>query len=344
MRLGTWAACLLTAVVMNGAAIAAESNGAGSTFVFPILAKWAEAYKAKTGNVVAYQSVGSGQGIASIKAATVDFGASDMPLSPDELKKHGLGQFPLVIGGVVPVVNIEGIAPGELRFSGALLADIFLGKVRRWDDPAIRQLNPQVRLPSSAITVVHRSDASGTTFNWANYLSKVSAEWKQQIGEGTTVDWPVGVAGKGNDGVAALVEQVGGAIGYVEYAYVLRSNLNKLKYALVQNKAGAFVGPTLESFQAAAQTADWSKADEFFLVMTDAPGQQAYPITASAFMVMYKEPKNPGGAAVAIDFFKWALQNGQQDAQALHYVPLPPQLISLIESYWKAAFNIKAGL
>ena len=331
-------------MTVSNAARAADANGAGSTFVYPILTKWAEAYRAKSGRTVAYQSIGSGLGITSIRSASVDFGASDKPLTPDELQKAGLGQFPLVIGGVVPVVNVKGIKPGDLRFSGSLLADIYLGKVRRWDDAAIKKLNPGLTLPSTAITVVHRSDGSGTTFNWANYLSKVSPDWKAKAGEGTTVDWPLGVGGKGNEGVAALVEQIDGAIGYVEYAYVLQSKPGKLSYGLVQNKAGVFVRPTIESFQAAAQTADWTQANEFFLIMTDAPGEAAYPITASVFMVMYKDPKNPATAAVALDFFKWALESGQKQAQDLHYVPLPPALVGQIKSYWSSQFRVKQGL
>jgi phosphate transport system substrate-binding protein len=337
-------ACILVAMTVSGAAAAGETKGAGSTFVYPIISKWAETYRAKTGHSITFQSIGSGIGIKSIKSATVDFGATDKPLDPEDLQKSGLGQFPLVIGGVVPVVNLEGLKSGDIRFSGSLLADIYLGKIRRWDDPSIKKLNPELKLPNAPITVVHRSDGSGTTFNWVNYLSKVSPEWKQKVGEGTTVDWPLGVGGKGNDGVAALVEQMNGAIGYVEYAYVLRSKLGKMSYGLVQNKAGAFVRPTIESFQAAAQTADWAQAKEFFLVMTDAPGEAAYPITASVFMVMYKEPKNSGSAAIAMDFFKWALENGQGQAESLHYVPLPPALVGQIKAYWKAEFRGAQGL
>lgn len=340
---------LLVAIVagvllMAGTAHASDTAGAGSTFVFPILSKWAEAYRAKTGQTIAYQSIGSGLGITSIKSASVDFGASDRPLSPEELQKSGLGQFPLVIGGVVPVFNLQGIKSGDLRFSGSVLADIYLGKIRRWDDPALRKLNPDLKLPSAPISVVHRSDGSGTTFNWVNYLTKVSPEWKQKVGEGTTVDWPIGLGGKGNDGVAALVEQINGAIGYVEYAYVLQSKLGKLGYGLVQNKAGAFVQPSVESFQAAARTADWAHAKEFFLVMTDAPGEAAYPITASVFILMYKQPRKAASAAVAMDFFKWALENGQGQAEALHYVPLPPPLVEQIKAYWGSEFQIKQGL
>ena len=272
---------LLTSLSLStGAARAAETAGAGSTFVFPILEKWAAAYEAKTGDKIRYESIGSGAGISQIKAAAVDFGASDMPLRPEELEKRGLGQFPLVIGGVVPVVNIDGVGPGGIRFSGAMLADIFLGKIKNWNDPAIRALNPDVNLPAAAISVIHRLDGSGTTFNWANYLSKVSPEWKQQVGEGTSIEWPTGAGGKGNEGVAAFVALAKNSIGYVEYAYAIK---NKLAYGLVQNRAGRFVQPGAEAFQAAAETANWTEAKDFFLVMTDAPGENAYPITATAF-------------------------------------------------------------
>jgi phosphate transport system substrate-binding protein len=264
-------------------------TGAGSTFVYPILSAWSNDYSKQTGEKVNYQSIGSGGGIAQIKAATVDFGASDKPMASDELAQAGLAQFPVVIGGVVPVVNIDGVAPGQLRFSGPLLADICLGKVKTWNDPAIAKLNPGVKLPASAITVVHRSDGSGTTFNWVHYLGQVSPEWKSKVGEGTSVNWPTGVGGKGNEGVAAYVNQIKGSIGYVEYAYVLQS---KMIYGQVQNSAGQFVAPSAASFQAAAASADWSKARDFNLVMTNAPGAQAYPVTATTFVIMYKEPKN----------------------------------------------------
>ena len=315
---------------------AAETTGAGSTFVFPILEKWAADYRAKTGDKISYQSNGSGAGISQIKAATVDFGASDMPLRPDELEKRGLGQFPLVIGGVVPIVNIDGIEPGAMHFTGAVLADIFLGKIKNWDDPAIRALNAGVNLPAAPISVIHRSDGSGTTFNWANYLSKVSPEWKEKVGEGTTVDWPTGAGGKGNEGVAAFVGLTKNSISYVEYAYAVK---NKLAYGLVQNKAGRFVQPGAETFQAAAQNADWSGAKDFFLIMTDAPGENAYPITATSFIIMYKQPKDLGRAKIARDFFRWSLENGQAQADALNYVPLPAPLVRQIENYWNAEFG-----
>ncbi len=315
---------------------AAETTGAGSTFVFPILEKWAAEYEAKTGDKISYQSNGSGAGISQIKAASVDFGASDMPLRPEELEKRGLGQFPLVIGGVVPIVNIDGIGPGIMHFTGAVLADIFLGKIKNWDDPAIRALNADVNLPAAPISVIHRSDGSGTTFNWANYLSKVSPEWKEKVGEGTTVDWPTGAGGKGNEGVAAFVALTKNSISYVEYAYAVK---NKLAHGLVQNKAGRFVQPGAETFQAAAKNADWSGTKDFFLIMTDAPGENAYPITATAFIIMYKQPKNLGRAKIARDFFRWSLENGQAQADALNYVPLPPPLVRQIENYWNSEFG-----
>src|SRR5450631_1177823 len=277
----------LVAFVFCSAAQADDITGAGSTFVSPILSRWSAEYSAKAGTKLDYQPVGSGRGIVQIKAAAVDFGASDAPLKPEDLRKSDLGQFPLVIGGVVPVLNIEGVKPGEIKFTGALLADIFLDKVKRWNDPEIMKLNPDVKLPAAAIAVVHRADSSGTTFNWVNYLSKVSAEWRDKVGEGTAVAWPTGAGGKGNEGVAALVVQTRNSIGYVEYAYVLQ---NKLAYGLVQNKAGKFVKPEAASFQAAAANADWAKAQDFYLVMTDSPGEGAYPIAATVFVLMPKTP------------------------------------------------------
>lgn len=319
-----------------GLAEAADSTGAGSTFVSPIMAKWAADYRAKTGNIVNYQSIGSGGGITQIKARNVDFAATEMPLVPDELRKLGLAQFPLVIGGVVPVVNLEGIKPGQMRFTGTLLADIYLGKVKVWNDPAIQRLNPDVKLPATPIVVAHRLDGSGTTFNWVNYLAKVSPEWKAKVGEGATVNWPLGLGGKGNEGVAVFVGQTKGAIGYVEYTFALKT---KLTYGLVQNSAGQFVTPNAESFQAAAAAAPWDKASDFYVIMTDAPGQNAYPITATVFVLMPKQPKNPDTATRALDFFKWALESGHGQAQALDYVPLPNTLVQRVEDYWKAQFS-----
>jgi phosphate transport system substrate-binding protein len=321
--------------IASVASHAAEITGAGSTFVYPILSKWSASYNAKKGTKINYQSIGSGGGIAQIKAGTVTFGASDKPLPPEELAAAGLVQFPVVIGGVVPVVNIEDAKAGDMRFTGPLLADIFLGKVTKWNDPAIAALNPKMKLPDQKITVVHRSDGSGTTFNWVNYLSKVSEEWKSKVGEGTSVNWPAGVGGKGNEGVAAYVNQIKGSIGYVELAYAMQ---NKMKYAEVKNKAGVFVDPTLETFQAAAAGADWS-APDFYEVITDAAGKDSWPITASVFVMMYKQPKDTAQSKEALEFFRWALQDGQADAKSLDYVSLPSTLVKQIEAYW--AKNIK---
>jgi phosphate transport system substrate-binding protein len=303
--------------------------------VFPILSKWAADYEAKTHNHVNYKSIGSSGGIAEIKAAVVDFAASDVPLNPDELEKLGMGQFPLVIGGVVPVVHLEGVEGGQIRFTGPLLADIYLGKIKTWNDPAIQQINPNLKLPSPPILVVHRTDGSGTTFNWTSYLSKVSPEWRDKVAEGTAVDWPVGMGGKGNEGVAALVNQTPNSIGYVEYAYVLQ---DKMQYGLVQNKEGQFIKPDAEAFQAAAARADWANTKDFYVVMTNAPGLKSYPITATSFIIMYNTPKNVERSVTAMDFFKWALENGQAQAQALDYVPLPPDLVQQIEHYWTTQF------
>ena len=316
---------------------AADITGAGATFVYPVMSKWSADYSQATGNKINYQSIGSGGGIAQIKAATVDFGSSDKPLESKELAEAGLGQFPSVIGGVVPVVNIQGVAPGKIQFTGPLLADIFLGKVTKWNDPQIVAVNAGVTLPDALITVVHRSDGSGTTFNWVNYLSKVSPEWKQKIGEGTSVQWPVGVGGKGNEGVAAYVKQIPGSIGYVELAYSLQ---NKMTYGAVQNAAGKFVQPSRESFQAAAASADWKNAKDFYLIITNAPGEASWPIAATNFILMYKQPKDAARSKNALAFFKWALENGKAQAEALDFVPLPDELVKQIEAYWAA--EIKA--
>lgn len=316
--------------------LAAETSGSGSTFVFPILSKWATEYQAKTGDKVSYQSNGSGAGLQQVKAGTVDFGASDMPLRPEELAKARLGQFPLVIGGVVPVVNIDGIGPGRLRFTGKVLADIFLGNIKNWDDPRLKALNPEVRLPAAPITVVHRTDGSGTTFNFANYLSKVSPEWKEKVGEGVAVEWPVGVGGKGNEGVATYVGVAKNSISYVEYAYAIK---NGLAYGLVENKAARFVQPSAATFQAAAGAATWENTTDFYRVMTDAAGDDSYPITATSFILMPKQPKDRARSKVAIDFFRWSLESGRDDATALNYVPLPADLVERIEKYWKSDFG-----
>ncbi len=322
--------------VLATPALAQQITGAGSTFVYPILSKWSEAYSKSTGVQVNYQSIGSGGGIAQIKAATVDFGASDAPLAPDQLTQAGLAQFPVVIGGVVPVYNIEGLDAGQLRFTGPLLADIYLGKIRKWNDPAVIAVNPDAKLPDQPITVVHRSDGSGTTFNWVNYLAKVSPEWKDKVGEGTSVSWPAGVGGKGNEGVAEYVKRLKGSIGYVEYAYVLQ---NKMKYGVVQNHAGNFIKPEASAFQAAAANADWAKAQDFYLVITDAPGAEAYPISATVFVLMYKQPKDAARSQSTLAFFRWAFEKGPELATSLDYVPLPAPLVQQIETYWQAQIH-----
>jgi phosphate transport system substrate-binding protein len=319
-----------------GEKVSAEITGAGATFIYPLLSKWSDEYHKATGNKINYQSIGSGGGIAQIKAGTVDFGSSDKPLPPEELAAAGLGQFPSAIGGVVPVANLEGIEPGRLRLTGAALADIFLGKIKTWNDPAIAALNPGVALPSSKINVVHRSDGSGTTFNFVNYLSKVSPEWKSKVGEGTAVEWPAGIGGKGNEGVAAYVKQIKGSIGYVELAYALQ---NKMAYTAMQNAAGSWVQPNAAAFQAAAATADWKNAKDFSLVITNAPGAEAWPITATNFILMYKQPRDAQRSKSTLDFFKWSLENGQSQAQALDYVPLPPELVAQVEAYWASEFK-----
>jgi phosphate transport system substrate-binding protein len=329
---------VLTALVVATQSFAAETTGAGSTFVSPVMAKWIDAYKAKTGNIVSYQAVGSTIGVGLIKKAAVDFGATDMPLDPKELDKFGMIQFPIVIGGVVPVVNIDGVKPGQIHFTGQVLADIYLGKLRSWNDPAIRAINPGLKLPNAPITVVHRVDGSGTTFNWSNYLSKVSPQWNTTVGEGTAVEWPLGLGGKGNDGVASLVSLVPGSIGYLEYAYALQ-RLDKISFGAVQNSAGNFVVPDAASFQAAASSADWKVEKDFHLVLTNAPGEDAYPITATTFVVMPRKPKSPERSAATIEFVRWSLDNGRSQAETLNYVPLPPALIKQIELYWQQSFE-----
>jgi phosphate transport system substrate-binding protein len=329
-------AAAAVAVSFVFAANAADVTGAGASFIYPVMSKWSADYNTATGKKVNYQSIGSGGGIAQIKAATVDFGSSDAPLKPDELAASGLAQFPSVIGGVVPVVNVQGIAPGALKLAGKTLADIFLGKVKTWNDPAIVALNPGAKLPDAKITVVHRSDGSGTSFNFTNYLSKVNPDWKSKVGEGTAVQWPVGIGGKGNEGVAAYVKQIKGGIGYVELSYALQ---NKMAYTAMKNAAGKFVQPSDESFAAAAASADWANAKDFYLVMTNAPGEAAWPITATNFILVHKQPKNPASAKATKDFFKWVYANGDAQAKQLDYVPLPDALVKQIDAYWSA--NLK---
>jgi len=319
------------AATAAGDQVSAEVSGAGASFIFPLVSRWSADYNAATGARINYQSIGSGGGIAQIKAGTVDFGSSDKPLSSEELAQEGLVQFPSAIGGVVPVANIEGLEAGRLRLTGALLADIFAGRISTWNDPALAAVNPGVNLPAGKITVVYRSDGSGTTFNFTNYLSKVSPAWKNGAGEGTSVQWSGGVGGKGNEGVASYVKQIKGSIGYVELAYALQ---NAMPYASLQNAAGNWVEPSADTFAAAAASADWASARDFNLVITNAPGEQAWPITATNFMLMKKQPKDAKRNQDALAFFKWAFENGQAQANALHYVPLPAELVSQIEAYW----------
>jgi phosphate transport system substrate-binding protein len=310
---------------------AADITGAGATFPYPIYAKWAEAYKARTGTAMNYQSIGSGGGLAQIKAKTVDFGASDMPLKPDELEAAGLVQFPAIIGGIVPIVNVDGVAPGALRLSGPVLADIYLGKVRTWNDKTIAALNPGLALPDAAIAVVHRSDGSGTTFNFTDYLAKVSEDWKTKVGSSTAVAWPTGVGGKGHEGVAAYVQRIKGAIGYVEYAYAKR---NQQAYAMVRNREGKFPVPRDASFQAAAAHADWGSAPGYYRIITDSPGGDAWPIAATSFILMHARQEQPARAVEVLKFFDWSFRKGRELARELDYVPLPDSLVKQVEASW----------
>jgi phosphate transport system substrate-binding protein len=323
------AAVLLCAAIP---AHAAEISGAGATFPYPIYAKWAEAYKAKTGTAMNYQSIGSGGGIKQINAKTVDFGASDMPLKPEELDKGGLQQFPMVMGGVVPVVNLSGIAPGQLKLDGKVLAGMYLGTITNWNDKAIAALNPGVTLPDKAVATVHRSDGSGTNFIFTHYLSSIDDTFKSKIGENTSVEFPGGLGGKGNEGVAAIAGRTDGAIGYVEYAYALQ---NKMTYAQLKNHDGNFVSPNADTFQAAAANADWSKAPGFYLLLTDQPGKDSWPITGATFILMHHQQEKPETAREVLNFFDWAYHNGGQLAEQLDYVPMPAAVISGVEASWK---------
>ena len=315
----------------------AQITGAGASFIYPLMSKWSADYAAATGNKVNYQSIGSGGGIAQIKAGTVDFGSSDKPLSSEELAAANLAQFPSAIGGVVPVIHLTGFdEAGKLRLTGPVIAEIYMGKITNWNDPKIAALNVGATLPADKINVVRRSDGSGTTFNFTNYLSKVSPEFKTVVGEGTTVNWSTGIGGKGNEGVASYVKQMPNSIGYVELSYALQ---NKMSYASMQNASGAWVQPNAETFAAAAASADWKNAKDFNLVITNAAGANAWPIAASNFMIMQKQPANPAGRKAALDFFKWALENGQAQAKTLDYVPLPAELVQQIEASWAENFK-----
>ncbi|PMQ02706.1 phosphate ABC transporter substrate-binding protein PstS [Dyella terrae] len=334
-RIGT-AAVFATASLFTMAAQATDITGAGSSFVYPVLSKWSAGYAEKTGNKLNYQSVGSGAGVAQIKEGTIDFGATDAPVKAEDLAQFGLGQFPVVVGGIVPVVNIPGVEAGQVKLDGATLADIFLGKITMWNDPRIAAANAGVNLPAKKITVVHRSDGSGTSFNFTNYLSKVSPDWAAKVKFGTAVEWPTGVGGKGNEGVSQYVKQIVGSIGYVEYAYAVK---NKISWVNLKNAAGQVVAPSAEAFAAAAATADWGSAKDFNVIMTNASGAQAWPITATTWVVMYKQPKNAEHTKVAFEFFKWALESGQKDAASLDYVALPDTLVKKIEAYWSTEYK-----
>ena len=329
------AACVALLALTAPAAQAADITGAGATFPYPVYSKWADAYKKETGNGLNYQSIGSGAGIKQIQAKTVTFGASDMPLKQDQLKKDGLVQWPMVMGGIVPVVNVEGVKPGELVLDGATLADIYLGKIRKWDHAQIKKLNPSLTLPSTNIAVVRRSDGSGTTFNFTDYLTKVSKDWADKVGADTAVEWPVGVGAKGNDGVAGNVAQTKNSIGYVEYAYAKQ---NKLTYAALVNAAGKAVQPTMASFQSAAANADWANAPGFYQILTNQPGEASWPITAATFILMYAEPADKAAADEALRFFRWAFEKGDKMAEELDYIPMPDTVVAQITKSWS---NIK---
>lgn len=318
---------------ISAPAFTAEITGAGATFPYPIYSKWAQEYKVKTGFELNYQSIGSGGGIKQIEAKTVTFGATDAPLKPDELAAQGLVQWPMVMGGIVPVVNLDGIKPGELVLDGPVLAKIFMGEITAWNDPAIEKLNSGVKLPKSAIAIVHRSDGSGTTFNFTNYLSKVSAEWKSQVGENTSVQWPAGIGAKGNEGVSNNVLQTKGSIGYVEYAYAVQ---NKITYTGLINREGKKVEPAVPAFQAAASNADWADAPGFYQILTNQPGSASWPITAATFILMQKQPQDVGAAKEALKFFDWAFAHGAKAAEELDYIPIPDTVVSLIKKTWEA--------
>ena len=320
--------------VTAGAVMAQDVTGAGATFPAPVYAKWADAYNKATSVRINYQSVGSGAGIKQIKAKTVDFGATDMPLKDEELAKEGLVQFPTVIGGVVPVINVKGIAPGQLKLTGELLGDIYLGKIKKWNDPALAALNPGVPLPDAPIAVVRRADGSGTSFIFTNYLSKVNAEWKDKVGEGTAVNWPTGAGGKGNEGVSAFVQRLPNAIGYVEYAYAKQ---NKMSHVALRNAAGNFVQPDDATFKASAASADWSKS--FFQVLTNQAGKDAWPLSGATFILLHKAQDKPAQGSATLKFFEWAYANGDKTAAELEYVPLPASVKDLVRKQWSAVVD-----
>ncbi|MBK0393594.1 phosphate ABC transporter substrate-binding protein PstS [Ramlibacter algicola] len=328
----------LATLSIAGLAAAQDVTGAGASFPAPLYAKWAADYNRATGSRINYQSVGSGAGIRQIEARTIDFGASDAPLKDEDLAAKGLVQFPMVIGGVVPVVNIKGVPPGQLRLNGQVLGDIYLGKVAKWSDPAIKALNPSLNLPDAPIAPVRRADGSGTSFIFTNYLSKVNAEWKSRVGEGTAVNWPTGAGGKGNEGVAAFVGRLPNSIGYVEYAYVKQ---NKMAYALMQNAGGQFVAPEDKAFKAAAAGADWSKST--YQILTNQPGAESWPITGATFILMHKQQDKPQQATAAVKFFEWAYRNGDKTADDLDYVPMPAAVKAQVEKMWTTELKDGSG-
>lgn len=332
---------LLSPGLMGNVTSAGEViNGAGASFPYPVYSQWIYKYNRTTGIKFNYQSIGSGGGIAQIKANTVDFGASDAPLTKEDLDQSGLFQFPMVMGGVVPVVNIPGVDAGKLKLDAQTLTGILLGKITRWNDPAITGLNADLTLPDQVITVVHRSDGSGTTWIFTNYLDKISSQWHERVGTGKAVDWPTGVGGKGNEGVSAYVQQTSGSIGYVEFAYALQ---NKMAHVLLQNKAGKLVGPTIESFQAAAANADWTTAPGFYLVLTDQPGAESWPITGATFILLHKKQMDAQKIKTILTFFDWAYKHGGPIAEKLHYVPMPAAVVNLVEAAWKTELSADGG-
>lgn len=337
---GAFGALAIWSVVVCAPAHAADITGAGATFPYPVYAKWADAYRKATGIRMNYQSIGSGGGIKQIAAKTVDFGASDKPLSVHDLDKQGLLQFPAIMGGVVPVLKLKGIGAGQIRLTGSVLADIYLGKVKKWNDPAIAKLSPGAKLPDQAISVVHRSDGSGTTFLFTNYLAKVSPDWKSKVGESTSVSWPTGVGGKGNEGVANYVARINGAIGYVEYAFAKQ---NKLSYAMMQNRDGQFVAPSEETFKSAAAGADWAKTPGMAVILADQPGKQSWPITGASFILMHKVQARPEIGREVLKFFDWSFKNGGAMADELDYVPMPELVVKLIQSTWKSQLRDASG-
>jgi len=332
------AAGFLAATVFPAAAV--DISGAGATFPYPIYAKWADTYKKETGVGLNYQSIGSGGGIKQIEARTVTFGATDAPLKGPDLEKNGLVQFPMVMGGIVPVVNLDGVSAGDLTIDGPTLAKIFLGDIKTWDDPAIKKLNPGAKLPSQAIAVVHRSDGSGTTFNFTYYLNEVSADWKSKVGSATSVEWPVGIGAKGNEGVSNNVGQTKGSIGYVEYAYALQ---NKLVHTKMVNKDGKTVAPTIEAFQSAAANADWASVPGYGVILANQPGATSWPMTAATFILIPKKPQDAAATSEALKFFAWAYAKGDKTAEELDYVPMPKKVVADIEKMWANEIKDESG-